>query len=243
VTKRAVDYTRLSGGDSETSIDRQHEANLNYIDERDDLEHVEWYNEGKRASGWDEGREEYQRLLTDAANDEFDVVVVRNGSRIGRDKVERLDTFTDLANKHDVEFHTTNRGYVDPANPTDLLMEVFSATKDDEGKREEIKNAVEEIERRVADSETYHGRPPFGLQFADDGRTLEPDSEEWPALREALRLRFVKDEMLTSIEDEAGVTTSTLSRTLNERLGLLVDHVDDPELLNAIQDELDEEKE
>lgn len=161
--KIARGYTRLSGGDSETSIDRQKQVIRTYCDDRDDLRLDLIYDEGKRQSGWDAAREQYQQMLADARDGVFDVLVVRDGSRIGRDKVERLDTLTDLANKYDVEFHTKKRGYVDPENPTDLLMEVFSATQDDEGKRVEIEKAVDAIAERVNDPEVYHGGIPIGF--------------------------------------------------------------------------------
>lgn len=174
-TKTAVGYTRLSDTDSERSIDAQKRAIREYCNDREDLQLEHIYNEGKGASGWDNSREEYQQMLSDAAEGEFDVLVVRVGSRIGRDKMERIDVFTDLANKFEVEFHTTKRGYVDPKNTMDILREVFEATKDDE-KKEEIERSIEATEQRQEEG-YYHGRAPTGLQHAPRAEPpgLEPD--------------------------------------------------------------------
>lgn len=222
--KKTAVYTRLSGGKSESSIERQKEDCDSYINGRDDLEFYEWYNEGKRQSGWDSSREEYQRLLQDAQEGKFDVLVVRDGSRIGRDKVERLDTFTDLANKYEVEFHTTKRGYVDPENPTDLLLEVFSATKDDDGKRGEVEAAQEEIQRRVESPDVFHGRVPYGFQYDESHTRLEPTKGEWDDVVDAIERRE-QGESYTTIADETGINTSTLSRMFTDRLELIEKHL------------------
>ena len=173
--KQARIYTRLSGSSSERSIDSQFEDCKAYIQKQDDLKFDHWYNEGRGESGWDESREEYQQMLEDAENGEFDALIVRQGSRIGRETLERVDTFTDLANKYEVEFHTTRRGFIDPDNPMDFLMEVFSATKDDE-KRQEIELAQEAIEERVEKGH-FHGRPPYGFCYDDAGEYWIPDHD------------------------------------------------------------------
>lgn len=176
-------YVRLSGTDSERSIPSQKKDIKEYCEGHDELELDFIYDEGKDESGWDASREEYQQMLSDASEGEFDVLVVRSGSRIGRDKIERLDTYMDLANKYDVEFHTCSRGYVDPSNPTDLLMEVFEATKDDE-KKQEIERAKDTIQQRQEEG-YYQGASPWGLTHQSDASPpgLVPTSEFDTVLR------------------------------------------------------------
>jgi len=93
VTKVARGYVRLSQT-SEVSIDNQIEDIEEYCEQHDGLELDHIYNEGQRASGWDDSRETYQQMLTDAEAGEFDALIVAHGSRLGRDKLERLDKFT-----------------------------------------------------------------------------------------------------------------------------------------------------
>ena len=174
--KIARGYVRLSGTDSEDSIPTQKNKIRTYCEKRDDIELELIYNDGKGASGWDASRTEYQNMKQAAEEDEFDVLVVRDGSRIGRDKMERLDMFFDLNNKFSVEFHTAAKGYVDPDNPADLLMEVFDASQHDDGKREEIKKAQEQIQQRVEDG-MWQGGSPFGTSHGEGPRGLEPNNK------------------------------------------------------------------
>jgi len=174
--KIARGYVRLSGTDSEDSIPTQKNKIREYCKDRDDVTLDKIYNDGKGASGWDSSREEYQQLKQDAEDGEYDVLVVRDGTRIGRDKMERLDMFFDLANKYNVEFHTSSKGYVDPSNPTDLLMEVFEASQADDGKREEIKKAQHQIEKRI-EKGMWQGGAPFGTKHGDGPRGLVPTDD------------------------------------------------------------------
>lgn len=171
--KTARGYSRLSGSDSERSIPAQKRAIREYCENRDDLELEFIYDEGRGESGWDTSREEYNQMKDDASNGEFDCLVVRAGSRIGRDSTERLDTYLDLANKHGVEFHTCQRGFVDPDNTADLIREVFESKKDDE-KKKEINMAIKEIKKRQREG-YWQGRPPKGLEH---NSSLEPPGLE-----------------------------------------------------------------
>jgi len=184
--KRARGYVRLSQT-SEVSIQNQIEDIEEYCEQHGDLELDHVYNEGQNASGWDGSREKYQEMLNDAKTGEFGALVVSHGSRLGRDKLERLDKFTDLANKWDVEFHTRNRGYVDPELPEDILMEVFHSLSDDEGKGAEVERLTNAIEKKVENGD-YHGAPKFGTQYSDDKTSLV-EGEEFDVARHVLCLR------------------------------------------------------
>ena len=168
--KRTRGYVRLSQT-SETSINNQIEDIEEYCEQHGDLELDHVYNEGQRASGWDDSREQYRRMLADAEAGEFDALVVAHGSRLGRDKLERLDAFTDLNNKWNVEFHTVKRGFVDPNLPEDILMEVFHSLSDDEGKGAEVERLTKAIRRKVENGH-YHGAPKYGTTYSDDKTAL-----------------------------------------------------------------------
>ena len=111
--KTARGYKRLSDV-SDTSLQRQQRRIEQYAEENDlELEFV--YDEGQKASGWNSNREQYQKMLADAEAGEFDILVVADGSRLGRDKKERLRTFLDLDHcglvvRQDGRVHLTNEG-------------------------------------------------------------------------------------------------------------------------------------
>lgn len=75
----------------------------------------------ERASGKDvEGRPELQRLLRDATNGAFDLVLVARLDRWSRDLVDCLDTVDHLT-EHNVAFHSASEHF-DTSTPTGVLM-------------------------------------------------------------------------------------------------------------------------
>lgn len=219
-SKNARGYVRLSQT-SEVSIDNQINDIEEYCDGHDGLALDFIYNEGQNASGWDGSREEYQRMLSDAADGDFDALVVAHGSRLGRDKLERLDKFTDLANKWDVEFHTVKRGYVDPNLPEDILMEVFHSLSDDEGKGAEVERLTKAIEKKRENGE-YHGAPKFGTEYSDN-KTALVKSDGFDTAIEVLDLRE-RGLSYRDIEEETGCNLAKISRVLeNEHVYRVID--------------------
>lgn len=215
--KRARLYARLSQT-SEVSIQNQIEDGTEYVEQHGDLEFDHIYNEGQRASGWDDSREKYQEMLADAEAGEFDALVVAHGSRLGRDKLERLDAFTDLANKWDVEFHTVRRGYVDPNLPEDILMEVFHSLSDDEGKGAEVERLTKAIEKKIEAGE-YHGAPKYGTKYSDD-KTALVDGDEFDIAIDVLDRRhghgdYDSKHSYREIRDATGCDLARIKRILD----------------------------
>lgn len=218
MTKLFRAYVRLSQT-SERSISNQIADCEEYVDGYDDgeLDHV--YNEGEYASGWDDSRDKYRQMLADAEAGEFDALVVAHGSRLGRDTLERIDRFGDLNNKWGVEFHTYDRGYVDPNLPEDVLMEVFSALSDDHGKGAEIDRLIAGIEKKIENGH-YHGCPPAGLTYTKDKLALKPDPDDQEAFDqavEAIELHDTGDYTYEEVAEEVGSNKSRVWRIINEQ--------------------------
>jgi len=209
--KQARLYVRLSQT-SEVSIQNQIEDGTEYCEQHAELELNHIYNEGQYASGWDASRKKYQQMLADAEAGEFDVLVVTHGSRLGRDKLERLDKFTDLANKWDVEFHTIKRGYVDPNLPQDILMEVFHSLSDDEGKGAEVEHLTKAIAKKVEKGH-YHGAPKFGTRYSED-KTCLVANEWFQTAIDVLELR-AEGKTYREIATETGCDLAKIKRTLD----------------------------
>jgi len=209
--KRARLYVRLSQT-SEVSIQNQIEDGTEYCEQHDELQLDHIYDEGQKANGWDASREKYQQMLTDAEAGEFDALVVTHGSRLGRDKLERLDKFTDLTNKWGIEFHTINRGYVDPNLPQDILMEVFHSLSDDEGKGAEVERLTKAIEKKVEKGH-YHGAPKFGTRYSEDKTSLVAD-DEFTVATDVLDLR-THEETYREIAAETGCDLALIKRILD----------------------------
>lgn len=205
-------YKRLSDV-SDTSLQRQQRRIEQYAEENDlNLKFV--YDEGQKASGWDANREQYQRMLADAEDGEFDVLILSDGSRLGRDKKERLRTFLDL-DDWGVEFHVHGRGHVDPDEPIDLLEEVFKATSADDGKRDEIER-LNEANRERREAGKWVSGEPFGLQYDDGKDYLVADPDEF---REVMSLLADREEGATydELAEKYGIAKGTVKSIVKDR--------------------------
>lgn len=212
MTKTARIYVRLSDS-SNRSIDSQIEDCEAYAAaEGLTVDHI--YNEGERESGWDNAREEYNKMLEDAEDGEFDVLIVRSGSRFGRDKRERIRRFFDL-DEWGVELHTVSRGYIDPEDPSDFLMEVFQAMSDDHGKREEVERLTAELEKRREEG-LFVGEPPTGLRYDEDKRFLVADED---VIDDVLRVFELRDRDMSyrDIAEHVPWSPPTVGKLLDRR--------------------------
>jgi len=210
--KTARIYARLSDR-SDRSIDSQIEDCREYCKWKGyAVDHV--YNEGQGQSGWDNDRDEYNQMLDDARNGDFDILVVRRGSRTGRDKRERIRRLFDL-DEWGVEIHTAKRGYVDPEDPSDFLMEVFTAMTDDHGKRDEVELLETEMAKRH-DRGWYIGEPPTGLRYDAEKKYLIADSD---TIEDVERVYALRDDERTyrEIADIVPWSPPTIGKLLERR--------------------------
>lgn len=211
MTETAVGYLRLSQDGK--SLSRQRRDVQEYAAARDfDLAKV--YNEGTRASGFDEDRPEYQALLGHLSDGGVDAVIVPDLSRLSRDRKERLRLLLDL-DATNVELHSFELGRaVDLDNDWELVQQSIRATTDDVEKRKEIERSKRATKERLANGYD-HGRPPFGLRYNEDGTYWVPGDE----FNTALKCITLRDDGLSwrEIESEAGVNKDTARRVYGRR--------------------------
>lgn len=209
----AVGYTRLSQ-ESDTSIDRQKRHIRAYADENGlALEVI--YDDGERSSGFDESREEYQRVRERVQSGEIAAVIVNDKRRLARDFDETMRLVLDLR-EHDVEAHTFQEGRLDLSDPVQAAVEVLQAASEHEAKKKEIERAREAVQERI-ESGYDHGRPPIGLRFDDAGERWVPDREgRFADVVEAIRM--VEDgATYRDVQEELGIAPSTLSGVMDRR--------------------------
>lgn len=148
---------------------------------------VEVYNEGEGESGYDNDRIEYGKMLADIRESDVDAVVVRDLSRLSRDRRERLRLLLDLdatgVGLHSVELDRS----IDLDDDWELVQQSIQATTDNVQKRKEIERSKQETQRRV-EAGFYQGRPPIGTCFDVQGNHLVPDPAEWDTVMEAFEL-------------------------------------------------------
>lgn len=209
----AVGYTRLS--QDGLSIPDQKDAIRDYCERHGfDLERI--YDDGKRASGYGvEDRPDYRELRERVKNGDVDAVVVRDTGRIGRDFDERMYFVLDCRGAG-IELHSTEAGKHDLSDPYSVVIETAQAAGDDVQKRHEIKRAKEATQKRIENG-CYHGKPPFGLQFAADDCHLEKHPIEYEQLGEIIERRE-NGERVVDVAEAFDVSTATVSRVANRGL-------------------------
>lgn len=209
----AVGYTRLSQ-ESDTSIDRQKRHIRAYADENGlTLEAI--YDDGERSSGFDESREEYQRVRERVQSGEIAAVIVNDKRRLARDFDETMRLVLDLR-ENDVEAHTYQEGRLDLSDPVQAAVEVLQAASEHEAKKKEIERAREAVQERIENGYD-HGRPPIGFQFDDAGERWVPNREgRFGDVVEAIRM--VEDgATYRDVEEELGIAPSTMSGVMDRR--------------------------
>jgi DNA invertase Pin-like site-specific DNA recombinase len=209
-------YVRLSQ-DSDTSIQKQKKSIREYAKDRG-LNLQTTRNEGEGKSGFKTDREQFDLLREKIESAEIDAVITRDRARLSRDFDDRLSLILDFR-KTGVEWHVIEAGgKLSLQDRQQAGMECLHAMMDDIKKRAEIERAKEVTAGRVADDDVYHGRPPFGFRFDDNGRRLEQDPEEWVQVEAILD---GADQGLTvkEIRDKRKVTVSesTVRRVLERR--------------------------
>ncbi|QLG28168.1 recombinase family protein [Halorarum halophilum] len=209
--KVAVGYVRRSDK-SDSSIESQIRDIHEYAEENG-YEVDQVYNEGNRVSGWDDAREQYNEMRAAAKREEFDAVIARDGTRLGRDERERMRLWLDLA-EWGIELHTKRRGYIDPDEPFSMVQEAFHASQSDHAKREEIEKAQAEIQLRVENG-WWHGGLPKGTEYTADKRGLARGAE----YETVMNIISAKEDGETHAEvsDEYGVATGTVTNILSRR--------------------------
>jgi DNA invertase Pin-like site-specific DNA recombinase len=209
---KAVGYTRLSQ-ESDTSISSQKDDISSYCSSEGlELEHM--FDEGEKQSGFDDEREQYQAMKEYLSFQDVDAVVVRDLSRLSRDRKERVKLLLELDDLG-VELHSTERGEVDISKPWTLTIETIKATSDDVQKRKEIERSKKEIEKRQ-EKGFYQGKPPLGLQMDEAGEHLVVDQEEIEDVREIFQLRS-QGYSYPEIEEASGVPRATAYRVVNRK--------------------------
>lgn len=210
---KAVGYTRLS--QEGLSIPKQKEKIRDYCERRGlDLERI--YNDGERSSGYEtDERPQYRELRERVRERDIDAVVVRDPDRIGRDFDERMYFVLDCR-QAGIELHSEEYGQHDLSDPWSMIQETAQAAGADVQKRHEIERSKEATQERIENG-CYHGKPPFGLRFADDKCHLERDSEEWDTLERIVGGEI--DGTVRQVADQADVSTATVSRARDRGFG------------------------
>lgn len=216
---RAVGYCRTSSTSQKdnTSIPNQ-KAEISALAAREKWELVGWYVDESKSGSKIAGREEFLRMMRDAAAGIFDVVVVFDIKRYGRDGFDILESSRTLKRDFSVDVVDT-KGFFDTRGRNRTLPNFVQA-------------AVAEDERISILERTKHGKirvarehnAPIGNKLPF-GRSWDRAAKEWRIDPEAKRIiedaaeRYVSGESMANLADEYGLKHWHLHKILTQRCG------------------------
>lgn len=201
-TKRAVGYSRTSS-ENDTSLETQREQIKAFV-KRNGWKFICQYEDKCKSGAKIEGRDDFQRMIKDARDKEFDVIVVFDISRFARDGSDIIGTAKFLKEKFDIDIVDTKATFdTQDRNRTisNFMMAGFAEYERiqilDRTTRGRIKKAEQGL--------PWCPHPPTGRAFdKEKGRWIVTD--EGKKLAELLA-RFVDGEPLGRLVREYGISS------------------------------------
>jgi DNA invertase Pin-like site-specific DNA recombinase len=213
MANNAWGYVRLSQEGRDASLAEQKKSIREYA-RAHDLNLQTTRNDGKNTSGFSTDRDEYQLLRDKLRNGEIDAVIVRDRARLSRDFDERLSLITDFR-RTGVEWHVTEaNGRLELEHVQQAMFECIHAGMDHIKKKIEIERSKQAVQERL-DNGYYQGKPPYGLEFDDDGQYLVP-SDEFAHVLTIFQKRD-QGESYRSIAQDVPVSRTTVSSICDRR--------------------------
>lgn len=215
---RAVGYGRTSGEGQRgnTSIPRQKAAIEKFI-ANNDWEFTGHYVDESRSGSTIEGRDNYKRMLKDAANGLFDIIVIDDIDRFARDGSDIISESKMLKTLFGVDVIDT-KGY-DTRKPRNVLLNFLKAGVAEDERLRIMERTRKGCVKKAEDGLQWAGKTPFGRAFKKTGKnsgewSISEDGEKMKAVLEA----YVDgDKGLHELAQEYGFTSAqTISRRVRQ---------------------------
>jgi site-specific DNA recombinase len=214
---RAVGYARTSGPDY-TSIDNQKEAIEKFI-KSNQWQFVRHYEDENLSGAKVEGRADFQKMMKDAAKDEFDIIVVYDVTRFARDGCDILYNTKFLKKTYGIDV-TDTKGSFDNRNHNNTMLNYVHAGEAEAERLRIMERTISGRIRRAKEGLRWSPKPPFGREFiVTDKKKKEGHwrrSEDGKKLC-ALLERYVNGETLRHLAKEYGfLSAQTITRKVRE---------------------------
>lgn len=217
-TLRAVSYCRTSseGQRDNTSIPRQKSDNERFI-KTQGWEFVRHYVDESLTGSKIEGREDFQRMMKDAANDQFDVIVPWDVTRFARDGCDIVNSAKFLKAHYSVYVVDSKLQYDSRDHRRTLTNFVQAGLAEDERLRI-MERCIGGRIRRAQEGLPWGSKLPAGRAFKRTGKHRGKwyVTEQGERLR-ALLERYANGEPLKALAREYGsITAQTITRNIRE---------------------------
>jgi len=213
----ATGYCRTSGEKQRdnTSIPRQRIEIEKFVG-NNGWEFVGYYVDESLSGAKVEGREAFKRMLKDAANGQFDIIVIYDISRFGRDGSDIIENASFL--KKNFSIHVIDTKGFDTRKPRNALLNfIFAGVAEDE----RLRIMDRTIRARIHNAENglpWAPKPPFGRAFNRTGKHSGKwyITEEGERFRELLE-RYARGESVKKLAKEYGfVSPQRITRIVRE---------------------------
>lgn len=187
----------------------------------------------------EEGGKEYQRMKQAIADDQLDLVVVHELSRLSRLGGAEIHMFLEHAIEHETSVKDLEVGLsIDVEDSmVDRAVSQMIANIMGDLARIEHKQKLRRIESGIAAAQNagkWTGRPPRG--FRVENGYLRVEVEEFLRVRAAIE-RIVGGESATDVSEDVGIPATTLRTLVNDRSDLyLYAEPDDDRVDGALED-------
>jgi site-specific DNA recombinase len=210
---RAASYCRTSGEvqRDNTSIPRQQDANAKFIETSGWTLTSHYVDECKSGSK-EEGREAFKRLMRDAANGVFDIVVVFDIKRFSRDGADIVRNSTFLRSNFSIHVVDT-KGQFDTRDRRKTLINYVHAGVSEQERLDIMERMIGGRVRKAMDGLPWSGNRPFGRDFKSTGKNQGHwyVTERGKNLKKLLR-RYVEGESLHDLAAQYGFTSASVVR-------------------------------
>ena len=216
---RARGYNRTSGEKQRenTSIPRQKAEIEKFIADKDGWNFSGHYVDECKSGAKVEGRDDFKRMMKDAANGEFDILVIHDIDRFGRNGREIVDNAYLLKENFDVHVVDTKGKFDTRKSRHTLLNFIHAGLADDERLRIMERTIGGRIEK-AKNGLPWSPKLPKGRGFKETGKNKGEwfITEEGKQLRELL-IRYTNGEPVKPLAREYGITsTQTITRNVRE---------------------------
>lgn len=228
-TLRAVGYCRTSGKDR-TSISSQKEITKKFIEDKE-WKFISHYVDKHKSGAKVAGRDDFQKMIQDAANDEFDIIVPYDVTRFARDGFDILSNAKYLKKEFAVSVVDTQNSFNNLSGDNIITNFLYAGLSE----QERINIMKRTIRGRIANAKN-------GLKWTSKlpvGRGYEPDrNPKWfindngKKLRKLLT-RYADGEPLASLAREYKIKfPQTINRTVRQSQlsGIYIAKFNSPEI-------------
>jgi site-specific DNA recombinase len=215
---RAVGYCRTSSEAQRdnTSIPTQ-KAEIERLAARNGWALLRHYIDEAKSGAKIEGRDEFKRLMRDAANGQFDAVVVYDVTRFSRNGIDILNSARTL--KDDFGVHVVDtKGLLDTRGQSRLMLYVNAGVSEDERLRILDRTTRGKLEKARRGFPTAGNKRPFGRTWDEKAETWTVDEGKKQLVEDVAR-RYLTGESVARLAKLVGMNCGYLHRVITRLCG------------------------